>query len=95
MEDNYNKEITKEVEETELEKVDGGMTSAFIKLKSELSEAIPTNVWEELRVAKNEKDFRKMLEEKGIDVEKIKKRSRTTNLNLDGDCGQDNTDKLA
>ena len=88
MAENNIKENAKSFDETDLEKVDGGTTDIFNGTDKEQNMTIPANVREELPVVRNDEDFRKLLEERGIDVDKMTKKGRTSRLILNGDPGQ-------
>lgn len=87
MTDNKKIESAKQFDETDLEKVDGGLASAFIKLASDFDTQIPASVMEKLRVVKSDVDFRRILEENGIDSGKIEKKIRTASLGLSKKTG--------
>ena len=88
MAENNIKENAKSFDETDLEKVDGGTTDIFNRTDKEQNMTIPANIREELPVVRNDEDFRKLLEERGIDVDKMTKKGRTSRLILNGDPGQ-------
>ena len=71
----------KKIDNKELEKVDGGMATAYAALKEDLKEMIPAEVREKLRASRgsNVKTC-KILAENGIDVEKIENKMKDSGL---------------
>ena len=96
MTENKQKENAEKIEDTALEKVDGGLTDTFDGSIPIPDIPIPVEVREEeVRVPKSDVDFRKELEEHGFDVERIERKYRRSNLGLGEDNGTKNSDKLA
>ena len=96
MAENKQKENAEIVEETVLEKVDGGSADSYGSLNPRPDIAIPAEVREnEPRIAEGDVDFRKRLEEFGIDVKKAERKRRSSDLGLARNSDTPNSDKLA
>ena len=73
----------KKIDNKELEKVDGGMATAYAALKEDLKEMIPAEVREKLRASRGSNvETCRILAQNGIDVEKIEKKIKDAGINL-------------
>ena len=76
-------EEMKKIDNKELEKVDGGMATAYAALKEDLKEMIPAEVREKLRASRGSNvETCRILAQNGIDVEKIEKKIKDAGINL-------------
>ena len=75
-------EETKIINNEELEKVGGGMASAYGALKKKIRGMIPPEVQEKINAAAGDVAVCKILAENGIDVEKVEKKIKDAGFNL-------------
>lgn len=89
MAENKSNENIKEVNDKELEKVDGGMLEAYRKANESLNSLIPFEVKEQLKNAKNDVEFCSILAKNGVDVEKVEEKIKEAGFDINTICLQE------